>query len=181
MSKGTAVDTVSGLDYEEIEEAVMETARGRWFLTEFARRQRGADTRLLLDAIRRLEDQLLTMPATAGVSSGVGHLVEEAEDELKRLSGSAGAPADGSVSALDLAARLATITGNLRSAIDAPAENLADRIKPEIDKLDACATQQDEFAGKLARAAQMVRRLRSSDVITSDGLADKPEKQLCGA
>jgi hypothetical protein len=179
MSKGTAVDTVSGLDYEEIEEAVMETARGRWFLTEFARRQRGADTRLLLDAIRRLEDQLLTMPATAGVSSGVGHLVEEAEDELKRLSGSAGAPADGSVSALDLAARLATITGNLRSAIDAPAENLADRIKPEIDKLDACATQQDEFAGKLARAAQMVRRLRSSDVITSDGLADKPEKQLC--
>jgi hypothetical protein len=53
------------------------------------------------------------------------------------------------VSALDLAARLATITGNLRSAIDAPAENLADRIKPEIDKLDACATQQDEFAGKL--------------------------------
>jgi hypothetical protein len=83
------------------------------------------------------------------------------------------------VSALDLAARLATITGNLRSAIDAPAENLADRIKPEIDKLDACATQQDEFAGKLARAAQMVRRLRSSDVITSDGLAAKPEKQLC--
>ena len=37
MSENTAVDTVSGLDYEEIEEAVMETARGRWFLTEFAR------------------------------------------------------------------------------------------------------------------------------------------------
>jgi len=179
MSENTAVDTVSGLDYEEIEEAVMETARGRWFLTEFARRQRGADTRLLLDAIRRLEDQLLTMPSTCGVPSNVGHLVEQAEDELKRLSGSAGAPADGSTNARDLAARLATITGNLRSAIDAPAENLADRIRPEIDKLDACATQQDEFAGKLARAAQMVRRLRSSDVITSDGLAAKPEKQLC--
>ena len=63
MSENTAVDTIAGLDYEEIEAAVMETARGRWFLTEFARRQRGTDTRILLDAIRRLEDQLLSMSA----------------------------------------------------------------------------------------------------------------------
>jgi hypothetical protein len=182
MSENTAVDTVSGLDYEEIEEAVMETARGRWFLTEFARRQRGSDTKLLLDAIRRLEDQLLTMPATTGVSASVGHLVEEAEDELKRLSGSSDAPSpDGGLNARDLAERLATITGNLRSAVDAPADSIAEKIRPEIDKLDACATQQDEFASKLSRAAQMVRRLRSSDVITDEGLAAKPEKQLCGA
>jgi hypothetical protein len=179
MSENTAVDTVSGLDYEEIEEAVMETARGRWFLTEFARRQRGSDTKLLLDAIRRLEDQLLTMPATTGVSASVGHLVEEAEDELKRLSGSSDAPSpDGGLNARDLAERLATITGNLRSAVDAPADSIAEKIRPEIDKLDACATQQDEFASKLSRAAQMVRRLRSSDVITDEGLAAKPEKQL---
>jgi hypothetical protein len=179
MSENTAVDTVSGLDYEEIEEAVMETARGRWFLTEFARRQRGSDTKLLLDAIRRLEDQLLTMPATTGVASSVGHLVEEAEDELKRLSGSSDAPSqDGSLNARDLAARLATITGNLRDAVAAPAGSIAEKIRPEIDKLDACASQQDEFASKLSRAAQMVRRLRSSDVVTDEGLAAKPEKQL---
>ncbi|MDX1717597.1 MAG: hypothetical protein R3287_11860 [Anderseniella sp.] len=179
MSENTAVDTVSGLDYEEIEEAVMETARGRWFLTEFARRQRGSDTKLLLDAIRRLEDQLLDMPATTGVSSSVGHLVEEAEDELKRLSGSSDAPStDGSLNARDLAARLATITSNLRDAVSAPADSIAEKIRPEIDKLDACASQHDEFASKLSRAAQMVRRLRSSDVITDEGLAAKPEMQL---
>ncbi|MCW2310253.1 protein phosphatase CheZ [Rhodobium gokarnense] len=42
-------------DYEIIEQAVMETARGRWFLSEFARRNRSADTRVLLEAISRLE------------------------------------------------------------------------------------------------------------------------------
>lgn len=42
-------------DYEAIEAAVMETARGRWFLAEYAKRNRTADTRVLLDAIARLE------------------------------------------------------------------------------------------------------------------------------
>jgi hypothetical protein len=47
-------------DYEAIEAAVMDTARGRWFLAEFARRNRSADTSLLLTAIERLEALLGT-------------------------------------------------------------------------------------------------------------------------
>lgn len=47
--------TVSQSDYAAIEAAVMETARGRWFLSEYARRNRTADTDVLLDAIGRLE------------------------------------------------------------------------------------------------------------------------------
>ncbi|HEY0293198.1 MAG TPA: hypothetical protein VGC51_12860 [Hansschlegelia sp.] len=31
-------------DYEAIADAVMETARGRWFLAEYARRNRAAET-----------------------------------------------------------------------------------------------------------------------------------------
>ncbi|MGO4339113.1 hypothetical protein AB4037_29775 [Labrys sp. KB_33_2] len=42
-------------DYGAIEAAVMETARGRWFLAEYARRNRNADTEAVLTAIRRLE------------------------------------------------------------------------------------------------------------------------------
>jgi chemotaxis regulatin CheY-phosphate phosphatase CheZ len=42
-------------DYELIAAAVLETARGRWFLTEHARRNRHADTQLVLQAIERLE------------------------------------------------------------------------------------------------------------------------------
>jgi len=42
-------------DYEAIEGAVMETARGRWFLAEYARRNRHADTTMLLKALDRIE------------------------------------------------------------------------------------------------------------------------------
>src|SRR3954454_11355302 len=42
-------------DYEAIEGAVMETARERWFLDEYARRNRHADTTMLLKALDRIE------------------------------------------------------------------------------------------------------------------------------
>lgn len=42
-------------DYLAIEAAVMETARGRWFLAEYARRNRNSDTDTLLAAIDKLE------------------------------------------------------------------------------------------------------------------------------
>jgi hypothetical protein len=45
-------------EYEAIEGAVMESPRGRWFLQEFARRNRAADTLTLLDAIGRLQSTL---------------------------------------------------------------------------------------------------------------------------
>jgi chemotaxis regulatin CheY-phosphate phosphatase CheZ len=46
---------ISDADYEAIEAAVMETARGRWFLAEYARRNRHADTTMLLKALDRIE------------------------------------------------------------------------------------------------------------------------------
>jgi hypothetical protein len=45
-------------DYAAISEAFMETSRGRWFLAEYAKRNRNADTRLVLDAVARLEESL---------------------------------------------------------------------------------------------------------------------------
>ena len=45
-------------DYEAILAAVMETVRGRWFLSEFGRRNRQSDTRLVLAAIERLESMM---------------------------------------------------------------------------------------------------------------------------
>ena len=46
---------LSEWEYSQIEAAVMETVRGRWFLAEFARRNRVADTQVLLDALARIE------------------------------------------------------------------------------------------------------------------------------
>jgi hypothetical protein len=45
-------------DYDALAAAVMETERGRWFLAEFARRNRAADTAVVLDAMAGLEMRL---------------------------------------------------------------------------------------------------------------------------
>src|ERR1700704_1923415 len=45
-------------DYDAIREAFMETSRGRWFLTEYAKRNRNADTSMVLDAVARIEQSL---------------------------------------------------------------------------------------------------------------------------
>lgn len=64
MSDETSALTVpappqSEADYAAIHDAVMQTGRGRWFLAEYARRNRSADTALLLTAIDRIEAALL--------------------------------------------------------------------------------------------------------------------------
>jgi type II secretory pathway pseudopilin PulG len=42
-------------DYDALCEALMASARGRWFLQEYAKRNRNADTGIVLDAIARVE------------------------------------------------------------------------------------------------------------------------------
>jgi chemotaxis regulatin CheY-phosphate phosphatase CheZ len=54
----TTPPPLSEADYEAIESAVMETMRGRWFLAEYARRNRHADTKMLLVALDRIEASL---------------------------------------------------------------------------------------------------------------------------
>jgi chemotaxis regulatin CheY-phosphate phosphatase CheZ len=58
MAMKQEITALSQADYEAIESAVMETGRGRWFLAEFARRNRTADTNMLLEAIARLEQSI---------------------------------------------------------------------------------------------------------------------------
>ena len=48
----------SAEDYDAISQAFMETSRGRWFLGEYAKRNRNADTRMVLDAVARIEETL---------------------------------------------------------------------------------------------------------------------------
>lgn len=58
MSSANALTPLDPADYDAIEAAVMETARGRWFLAEYARRNRNADTQMLLSAIGKLEEAI---------------------------------------------------------------------------------------------------------------------------
>lgn len=45
-------------DFEAIRDAFVETARGRWFLDEYTRRNRNADTAMVLEAVERIERSL---------------------------------------------------------------------------------------------------------------------------
>lgn len=54
----TSPSPISDDDYEAIAEAVMETERGRWFLTEYSRRNRSSDTALVLEALAEIERRL---------------------------------------------------------------------------------------------------------------------------
>ena len=51
-------------DFESIENAVLETPRGRWFLAEYARRNHQSDTEFLLMSINRLENLLARKTAS---------------------------------------------------------------------------------------------------------------------
>ena len=58
MSTSPPPAPLSEEDYGLIEAAVMETTRGRWFLAEYARRNRTADTTMLIAALDRIEGAL---------------------------------------------------------------------------------------------------------------------------
>src|SRR3984893_8161010 len=58
-------------DYDAISAAFMETSRGRWFLSEYAKRNRNADTSMVLDAVARIEETLAAQRQPAAAESGL--------------------------------------------------------------------------------------------------------------
>jgi hypothetical protein len=90
---------ISFADFEAIEDAVMETERGRWFLAEFIRRRRAEDTVHILAAISRLEGRAaradtaeararLEADRAAGILSELASLLRDwrPQDERRALS-----------------------------------------------------------------------------------------------
>ncbi|UZE51272.1 hypothetical protein [Rhodopseudomonas sp. P2A-2r] len=65
----------SEADYDAIREAFMETSRGRWFLAEYTKRNRNADTGMVLEAVTRLEANLAAQkqaPTIVGLIASLG-------------------------------------------------------------------------------------------------------------
>ncbi|WP_438274342.1 hypothetical protein [Nitrobacter sp.] len=61
----------SAADFDAIREAFMETSRGRWFLTEYAKRNRNADTTMVLDAVARIEQTVAAAQQQAAASDAL--------------------------------------------------------------------------------------------------------------
>jgi len=75
----------SEADYDAIREAFMETSRGRWFLGEYAKRNRNADTHMVLDAVARIEENLASQKNAAPESALTEALavIRDAVDEAR--------------------------------------------------------------------------------------------------
>ena len=78
-------------DYDAISAAFMETSRGRWFLSEYAKRNRNADTRMVLDAVARIAENLAAQKDAApenGLAEALA-AIREAADEARAAASAA--------------------------------------------------------------------------------------------
>jgi hypothetical protein len=78
-------------DYDAISAAFMETSRGRWFLSEYAKRNRNADTHMVLDAVARIEQNLAAQKDAAPDDALAEALaaIREAVDEARAAASTA--------------------------------------------------------------------------------------------
>src|SRR6202790_5121307 len=97
-------------DYDAISEAFMETSRGRWFLGEYAKRNRNADTRMVLDAVARIEENLAAQRQPAAENDGLA----EALAAIRRALDEARAAASAALDSLALEENLAPVRKGAR-------------------------------------------------------------------
>lgn len=151
MSEARSLTPLSETDYEAIEAAVMETARGRWFMAEFARRNRQADTLQLLGAIGRIERVVgIGQPeqaADAGISEAAA-LIADLRIDLERISGRADERASG------LAARIATAASRIVQATESMQE--AAWSLREAGANEALCDMLDQRAAEISAATMIV-------------------------
>jgi hypothetical protein len=99
----------SEADYDAIHTAFMETSRGRWFLGEYAKRNRNADTRLVLDAVARIEQGLAAQKEAA-----VEAVLTEALAAIRDAVTEAQAAANSGLDGLAIDERMAPIAKGVR-------------------------------------------------------------------
>lgn len=166
------------LAYEQIEAAVKETSRGRWFLEEFARRQRNADTLAVLGAIEALQRSVMLrsdggarplLASNGGVDAAeildLARIIAKAQADVRslRLDGDA---TSGSASD-ELDAVIAT-TEHATSTILSAAERVQEQAwtmreaavdTSACDALDSCATEIYQACAFQDLTAQRIRKM----------------------
>jgi hypothetical protein len=192
---------ISLADYETIEAAVMETERGRWFLKEFARRNRTADTQMLLDAIDRIERVVSVERWISEMDRLRTGLVDMANAVAETKAGIAagpfGAAAPGS-DPLEAVSRTAVRAG---STLHATAERiqesalafrddgadpaLCDTLELQAARVSTAATLQDLTAQRVAGIIETLRyletRIRAMITIWGEDETAPAPDDLCPA
>lgn len=151
MTRSGPPSLIRDQDYETIEAAVMETARGRWFLSEFARRNRTADTEMLLDAIRKLQTAVTE---------------QEGEDTFGRIR----------KDLMEMSAAIAQTRREI-SAMHPEATD-GSRIIEATEELDAIVESTEKATSEILNAAEQVQEIAWT--LREQGAGDGPCDRLDG-
>ena len=192
-------------DYDAIHSAVMETSRGHWFLTEFARRNRNADTALVLAAIKRIESAMRNQTAIPApshadqaaphqdpLSAVLGHQLHELRDAIALTKESLPAiAADGRIALRNadfsrIAAGIERVAGRMRASAEQAAQtaqSLRERAHKEFgiekDALERRAGELDAQAQDLSTfCVQLDEQVESARMVAT--LLAEIEAQLDG-
>jgi hypothetical protein len=153
----------SEADYAEFCATVMASARGRWFLAEYACRHRKADTDAMLTALHRIEDMVRAAPSEPPLASlrdelrALVAMVRETRSDLGR----AGGAESGTVSAASKAMALLDLLeqrieysltpGDDRAPLPAPA--IKQQVEPEIVPAPIAELRPDATRARLSIVA----------------------------
>jgi hypothetical protein len=182
-------------DYESICAALMHTERGRWFLEEYARRNRSADTQLLLAAIGRIETVICAernRQAQQGFRSDLLEMakaITRTRAEVAEIRSDAAAPADSAPSASEAssalqqprsgdvfaaAERIRDVTWAMRGhGFDPSTCNQLEQLASSILSASALRDPTDHRASKLSEVLQYLEH-RIETLLESSADGDPP-------
>lgn len=184
MSDARSLTSLSEADYEAIASAVMETARGRWFMAEYAKRNRRADTAQILAAIATLQRTLGAAPAGQPIGSAnlrdAIALIMELRVELERIGSKPDEPSS------RLAARIEAAASSIISATESiqeaawglresgASDKLCDALDRRATEIHGATEIVEDTARQLDKIADTVALLDGSLRAFAEGAQDAP-------
>lgn len=195
-------------DYEAIAAAVMETDRGRWFLQEYARRNRNADTQSVLTAIDKLEKRIgeeASAPKEATSIALLGHdlidlagAISQVKKEVSELGGQGADPDHFNTATVELEAiveqtesatseileaaeKIQEVTWVLRE--EGASETQCDIIDSKIVEVYTACSFQDLTGQRSNKVVQLVGYVerRVTSMMSILGLSDEEIQAASGA
>jgi hypothetical protein len=159
-------------DYDAVYAAVTATERGRWFLLQYAKHNRNADTALIMAAIARIEATIRgdAPPQASAISSADLTAMAAAIERIRGAVAAAGLPMSGIGSAAE---RIADVSFSLRErSADAALCDTLDATAREIS--EACASRADHARGvtellrDLASRVHALLNLSPADLVSCE-------------
>jgi hypothetical protein len=170
MSDARSLTPLSEMDYAAIADAVMETSRGRWFLAEYAKRNRQTDTEMVLSAIARLEGLFAAPPRAFDAGLGfpeAARAIAELREDLDRAGvGDTSAPLSGRMH--EAASNIIGAAEGIQEAAWTLRESGAN---PEIcDRLDRRATEIYTATATVEAAADQIEKMADTIAMLDSSL-----------